>query len=339
MTAKGDWAIVVGIEDYPGLESNELEGVINDADAFRRWLIHDAGLPERQVLFEVSPKARAKTKKGAKPPYAAVSVMFTTIVDRVLAKLKKGNPQLGRRLYIYLGGHGFEPDGSEPALLTADASEAAMSHIAGRLYAEYFRKAACFSEVVLIMDCCRTATSSVPLTGVPLTKLINPGAGARWFYAYATLSTGVAREAGNGKTARGLFTTTILEGLQGAAAINGKVTDRSLKDFVERRMRSKVDPDNEQVPELKVDDQATSLVLHELAVQTHQVTLTFPAKSVGKPYQIFGKGNQLVSGEPAAKKTVVLDLENGTYAVFLDGNFIDGFRVEGKDLARKVRVV
>jgi len=332
-----DWAIVVGIQDYPGL-ANKLEGVRGDAEDFKAWLLKDAAIPARQILSEISPAKPAKTPRAARPPLAVIDRLFEKIVGRVL-KLQGGlaaDTKLGRRLYIYLGGHGFEPDGAEPALLAADAAEVSMKHIAGRLYAEYFRKAACFSEVVLIMDCCRIVTSSFPLTTVPLKRLINPGAPARWFYAYATLTAKVAREGGNGASSRGLFTSAILAGLKGGAAINGQITDRSLKQFVESEMRKKgLDPDEEQIPELKLDD-VGGLVLHEIDVHRYNVTLSIPKKFVGGAYNVVGRQTTSVASGKAAPKELTLKLENGKYAIWLDDDLATTMKVEGKDIALEV---
>lgn len=332
-----DWAIVVGIQDYPGL-ANKLEGVRGDAEDVKTWLLKDARLPPDHVLAEISPPKRARTSETARPPLAVIDRLFEKIVKRVIA-MQGGlaaDTKLGRRLYIYLGGHGFEPDGAEPALLTADAADASMKHVAGRLYAEYFRRAACFSEIVLIMDCCRIVTSSFPVAGVPFKRLINPGGGARWFYAYATLTAKVAREGGNGANSRGLFTSAILAGLKGGAAINGRITDRSLKQFVEGQMRKKgLDPDEEQVPELKLDDLG-DLVLHEIEVVQYTVALSIPKKCVGGTYEVVGRQLTSVASGPAAPEKLRLKLENGKYAVYLDGDLATMVKIEGKDVALEV---
>jgi hypothetical protein len=333
-----DWAIVVGIQDYPGL-ANKLQGVRGDAADFRTWLLKDARVPADHVLAEISPPKRAKTSDSARPPLAVIDRLFEEIVERVIA-LQGGSlaaeTKLGRRLYIYLGGHGFEPDGAEPALLAADAVDASMKHVAGRLYAEYFRRAACFSEVVLIMDCCRIVTSSFPLAGVPFKRLINPGGAARWFYAYATLTANVAREGGKGANSRGLFTSAILAGLKGGAAINGRITDRSLKQFVEGQMRKKgIDPDEEQVPEIKLDD-VGGLVLHEIDVVQYKVALSIPRKCVGGTYEVIGRQATQVASGNAAPEKLRLKLENGKYAVYLEGELATMVKIEGKDLALEV---
>lgn len=325
--AADDYAVVVGVQDYPGVAGARLTGARADAQDFVKWL-GEAGVPRDHIFARVSGTRRSRSVAAASPGLTAIKQAFKEIVARVQQGQLGMNAgtRLGRRLYIFLAGHGFEATGSQPVLLAADADPAEPANIPGRLYAEYFREAACFDEVVLFMDCCRSVTPE-SLMPVPFTRLVGIGPKARRFYGFATLSADVARETGQGRRSRGAFTAALLDGLRGKAEINGVVTDESLAAYVKRRFMAGglVDADGEpQLPELETS--GDRIELHRLAVKRHQVTLP-----VGKrrEYKITGKGAATVASGTAAGATVRVQLPNGAYVLYVDDELRGTFVVAG----------
>src|SRR5262245_47680846 len=109
--AATDWGIVVGITRYPELEN--LDGSENDAQAFYDWLVSPTGgnVPARQVALILSSAFPAVTTAvRAEPSAYHIAQAFDDLVDVANANRAAGNGlQVGRRLYIYLSGHGFAP--------------------------------------------------------------------------------------------------------------------------------------------------------------------------------------------------------------------------------------
>jgi Caspase domain len=242
--AAEDYAIVVGITHYPGI--NNLKGAENDAGRFYEWLIAADGgaVPEEQAKLILSRHydPPASTRQDAKPIAQDIISLFERLIDKGEANETK---RTGRRLYIFLAGHGFSPLGyadlpgiEEAALLMANAQSPRYMgyHIPGRGYALWFITSALFDEVVLFMDCCRDNYTRVSAAFPPWLPLDNNRAQkVRPFYGFATEWSRKSRERiiVDGGEVRGLFTWSLLKGLQGNARDkDGCLTSGSLKRFV-----------------------------------------------------------------------------------------------------------
>jgi hypothetical protein len=325
-----DWAIVVGISHYPSFP--KLSGPENDAVEFAAWLNKDAGLPKDNIRLVLSSKfPKAKLADDAKPTWEVIEKEFRLLHTKALQhQAKTGASSIGRRLYVFLAGHGFNAFGDEPVLLTANASPDVTYHFAGRLFANHFRDAGFFEEVVLFMDCCR---DDLRMTGpIPpqFGAQVNLQAPARWLYGCATRSAARARERKIGKKVRGVFTAALLEGLRGGAEQQGEVTARSLSDFVFNQMRRFLPPDDEalgelQEPDMKYDENpARKLVLVETGAVTFPVrikvigqkgkTVTVVASKSGEvgQFQVDGKPIELKLG----KGTYFAGIKNGPSTMF-----------------------
>src|SRR5262245_19107202 len=143
--ADNDFALIVGIDKYGQASTlKELNGAVRDAEAFRDWLIDSAGVPKEHVKTMVSDAA------GSIPKLLEI----VDEVERLYKRSQKGEEAIGRRLYIFLAGHGVGPGLDEAGLLSADTSDVT-KYFPGRRYANLFRAKALFKQVVLCMDCCR----------------------------------------------------------------------------------------------------------------------------------------------------------------------------------------
>src|SRR5260370_1102640 len=102
--AAEDWAVIAGINYYPAYSS--LNGPVKDATLFANWLRSDACVPDDQVSLIVSPKNAPTTVADAAPTLDKVKGAFEALAGRAYAKDLN---HLGRRLYIFLSGHGILP--------------------------------------------------------------------------------------------------------------------------------------------------------------------------------------------------------------------------------------
>lgn len=264
-----DWAVVVGVQNYPGI--TDLQGSENDARRFYEWLISPTGggIPVSDDPPAAGQVARSELAAGNQavlilssnynPPFLDANDALPTDAEilRAFGKLKSlssknfandGSFRVGRRLYLYFAGHGFAPTfGSVPsledaALLTANAEYKAPGfHISGRPYANWFFIGGLFDEVVLLMDCCRDNYPSCPANPIKYDVLTTPRPldESKLFLGFGTKWNRQSRERimddGNW---HGVFTTALLAGLQGAAAgADGLVTARTLGNYLYNYMK------------------------------------------------------------------------------------------------------
>jgi hypothetical protein len=209
-----DYAVVVGISHYPNLDS--LNGPENDARAFEAWLRAEDGgqVPAANITRILSSDPLPAPPLIPEPTVVRLDQAFEQLIDRSTNNGGKG----GRRLYVYLAGHGFAPTLEDVVLLMANAAPKRTGHhLAGRLYANWFRKASFYDELVLIMDCCRENYPRIPVRPPPWEDR-NGGHPSRYLYAYATQFSQASREGPDpdSKEIRGLFTLALLAGLRDA---------------------------------------------------------------------------------------------------------------------------
>ncbi|HEV2758678.1 MAG TPA: caspase family protein [Acidimicrobiales bacterium] len=261
--ATDDRAVVVGITRYPAL--GDLEGPENDAQAFVEWLRSPQGgdVPEKNVALVLSSGYDASNDpKRAEPTVVAVDRAFDELVE--LADERGG--KAGRRLYVFMAGHGFAPDMRTAALLMANAAKGRTGyHVPGLLYADWFRQSGTFDEVVLFMDCCRERYPRAPLRPPPY-DLLSATKPSRYFYGLATEWSRAARERPSGDKVRGLFSEALVAGLSGKARDErGAITGASLIKYLHNAVRKGDDPAQPlQEPEfMPTDNAAASIVFAE----------------------------------------------------------------------------
>ncbi len=255
-----DYAIIIGLQNYPGI--NDLDGPENDARAFRDWAVSPTGggVPNdsthlRIILSSDNPLP-FQSMEDAKPVASEIENAFRRLRRIHLDNIDRGvGPRIGRRLYIYMAGHGIAPTSSgsvnqqESALLMANVDPSAFGpsyQIPGAYTATWFSLNDCFAEIFLFMDCCRGAE------WVPGINIFLPPEGtsnvAKRCYAFGTTWGQNAREKpmrDEGGAVRGVFTKTLLMGLSGGAAIadldnpaQGTITVSSLKGFIHNQIKT-----------------------------------------------------------------------------------------------------
>jgi hypothetical protein len=263
--ADQDWAIVVGIQNYPQLVQQigqgALQGPVNDARAFYKWVTSPAPAgggvaPENAKLFDQPCQQCVTNVPETCPSRVCIEHEFEIYWDiaQANANMMLGE-KIGRRLYIYLAGHGIEPRGGA-ALLAADAGVGRfVRHIPGRRYADWFYQAAYFDEVLLFMDCCRdNAWTTLPCSLVFDDKFGN-SSGLKYFYAFATKWNRRSRERAFGGTTRGIFTAALLEGLEGAASDpdTNTITAGSLQEYLHQSISEFLGPELAGLPAQEVE--------------------------------------------------------------------------------------
>jgi hypothetical protein len=178
-----------------------------------------------------------------KPCVTEVEGRFRRLLEDGRQAMSKGR-NLGRRLYLFLAGHGIEafPHQKYVALLMieADLDFFASEHIAGLVAARALLLSGCFQEVVLFMDACRTEQSLSgmrPFFNIPAREL-NPA--PQKFFALAVKWGKKAREVPTLQRRRwaGRFSTYVLDGLQGKARAydkSGAITGLAMQSYLLNR--------------------------------------------------------------------------------------------------------
>ncbi len=339
-----DWALVVGIQYYPGLAaslsgSEALRGPVNDANEFAKWLTapkpQGAGVPSQNVHRIVQQNLPSPTGSSSPPNPAdaefaqpnqgdlfnVLSSFNSIAMSHRTAMLGQ---KIGRRLYMYLAGHGIEPGlslpgySAGPALLLANAVPYDFSrHILAKQLANWFYYAAYFDEVLLFMDCCRdntwkTFASSLQLGQVNATQL------GKYFYAFGTKWDRRSRELDFDGQVHGIFTKALLEGLGGAASdpVTGDVTVGSLRDYIPQIMDELVGSRLAGLPPQKPDFEPVSedFVVCSVPPKLYSVKFALPHGAIGRKLGVrAGPKMRLLKEATPNGPEFALELPRGAY--------------------------
>jgi hypothetical protein len=216
--AQDDYAVVVGIATYPSL--GDLQGPERDALDFRDWLTDKAGgaVPIENVrLIQSSDFDTPNSVVSAQPTTQQIERAF----DEIFLEAEDAGGRAGRRLYVYLAGHGSSPELRATVLFMANAARGTTGHhVGGPQYADYFRQAGFFDEVVLFMDCCRTSYTAIRPNPVHYDQ-VTANQDSPFFYGFASRWNKAAREGpwGQNGDMRGLFTLALLSALRTGANV------------------------------------------------------------------------------------------------------------------------
>lgn len=326
LMASNDYAIVVGITNYPSL--GDLKGPENDALLFRDWLESDQGgaVPHENISTVVSSLHYDPADLDplrARPTTEQVDEAFGRLVEYGV----ENDGSLGRRLYIFLAGHGFGPDIEETALLMANAGKLRTGyHIPGRRYANWFRTAAFFDEVVLFMDCCRDDYRRAPFRFPPWVEIRSPRAAeVKYYYGFATRWSRQARERilTDGGQVHGVFTTALIAALnQSIPDSQGQITGSAIANYVYNHLPRLVAQDEYQDPEFHYDKQ-TEFVFAERAVQGQTpVCITFTNPDPSLSAEILSHDFSLAAALSSLSPTWELTLPVGRYIARIIGTEI-----------------
>lgn len=294
--AAEDYAIVVGIARYPALGEGgrplDLKGPLNDVEAVVSWLTDPAGgnIPNRRPNLQVitSPPPGAPVAGAVPTPTSVELEAALQELDRIAQENREAmrGEQVGRRLYLYMSGHGFSPSRERGCLYAANARERSGDNVHASGWLAWLQDAGYFREFVLWMDCCMNRMLFLPPRDPPLPPVNAPAPPGPTFVAFAAqrpLKAVEAPIAEDGGRVHGLFTWALLEGLGGAAADrHGRVTGRSLADWIRNAQGARLseadrnDPEVATEPEVVREDPGL-VFARGVRLRTYEVTLAFPA--------------------------------------------------------------
>jgi hypothetical protein len=324
-----------------------LTGPENDAKDFEDWLLDSQGgnVPRANIKTIVS-SDYPSSKNTDDPVFHAKPAFFDVLAAfEKLRKISKKNekdglgPKVGRRLYIFMSGHGIAPTPfgnkleKESALLMANADPdniaAPQYHIPGTYAATWFGENEVFEEVFLFMDCCRDIETT------PVSNIFLPPKGnattAKRFYAFATQWSRRARERPmvdeNGKV-RGVFTKTLLLALRGAAGepdptnpARGIITFASLQSYLIQNTKSFIEPSmldtEKQEPDVDYEPKTTGgrEIIKTTDLQRFPVKIRVPAAASGAVTVLYNGllqvDKRLISHSPA---DLSINLPRGIYS-------------------------
>lgn len=259
---ENDWALAVGINHYPLASAvlPSLHGAVRDAVKFHQWVLKETGghVPEGHTLLLTSPEDPASLPRP-RPFHEELQTFF----GNLRVELRRNS---GRRLYMYLSGHGISSVGTESfhnaALVMADSSPPdAWTSFTGNVWARAIQATRYFEEVVLIMDCCRDVMNEVPVDRPNFGMTTSESKDSRLVEIYAARWASKAREGefGEPKEKQGIFTHSLLEVLNA-----GKMKGSLLKASVLAHLNRKATQDNPyRPPEMTTDDDLAMLTFNE----------------------------------------------------------------------------
>jgi hypothetical protein len=341
--AQNDYAVLIGISHYPQLGDNkttlDLKAPVNDVDALKEWLVDPNGgdVPPANVTtitsadFPTNPTALDQSR--IVKPLKDIDSIYDQMVQT------NGPLQFGRRLYIFVSGHGFSPGVRRGSLFTADAVDRWGENIDVSGWLDFFQDAGYFREFVLLMDCCMNRISQIKPVGpsgrerAPITP---PGPTFVAFAARRPLKAAEYHGLLKPGVYNGAFTSVLLEGLRGAASDRyGRVTGRSLADWIRNAQAGRLSPDDQadanvsQEPE--VIQESPALIFARVPALTYEVDLTFPENALGHTARLWS-GEQAPSQHftvTSNKHTV--QLTPGLYVVEMpDKTLRHGFEVSAR---------
>lgn len=235
-----DFALVVGIDDYPryGTHGRDLEGAIRDAKLFAEWLQDTeagGGLKGEHC--------RVITSDG--DPMALSKDAIDDAMDEIWT-LARAHPEGGRRLYMFFSGHGQLVDSAdfesyEQALcLPRWSYTRPNSAVLTDSYGKTAQKCMPFEEIAVFLDCCRVSTIRVRAdnTSLGCTQFQNGHETIRKqiFFAAEPMKRAFEGDGGadgddddEGEIIHGHFTSALIDGLRrGSERAGGGISAKDL---------------------------------------------------------------------------------------------------------------
>ncbi len=344
---KKDYAIVVGVARYPELirdgKPADLKGSAFDAKKIYDWLVSDSGggVPPENIEYVIRAAGRAENEPD--PSRDAVAKAFTCMWDRCWTKDDAPKtPPVGRRLYVYVSGHGLTGDGDHGVLLCSNSSSRSYATVGPHLSIQDFRKAGFFQEFVVWFDGCMdwTSVASQPIDYQPPAgnDLNAPGPVFAAYAAKPRLRTvEVPDQSGQ---VGGIFTRALLAGLKGDAAENAQIDSKSLEKYLYNAMPNYLPAalwqDNIIAKQPFIKQADPGIVFHDAATEPDSsIVLNIGAKYDGAEAQLWGNdpeaaGLKLLGKRTIAKGSITISLPKGFYFVVVPEHSLrQGFEVIG----------
>jgi hypothetical protein len=243
---EGHFAVIVGINRYPGLPTS-LNHAKRDAQDFYEWLIEPTGgaVPEENVRLVVVDDDEAEGFTDNLSSHPTIDEINNEIsrVNVAARALVDGQPDLwdDTRLYLYASGHGIAPGSGVGALLSATSAlskyEARLDNLEFQSYCDWYLHTGIFHEVVLFSDCCREHRPLTRPGGPPFEPIVTGRSPVFCTVGFAAELGESGYEPDDEKgadTLRGYFTRALMDGLRGGAADRetGEISTDTLAEYV-----------------------------------------------------------------------------------------------------------
>jgi uncharacterized caspase-like protein len=337
-----DRAVVIGIGRYgyaadPQGWIDDLKGPDNDAADVAKWLRRGdgGGLPHDNVNVVRSADLPDPfpDDDSIGPAQQAVQKALNDVA-KLPADALEGQ-YAGRRLYLYVSGHGVSQQADQAAILTAEAQYDLPLNVLITSWLEWFYTAARFKEFVLWVDTCATRVTGAYLQ--PCARKYEKGAAAADGKRFAAFAAGFDEEAVENEMPdgrwHGTFTYALLQGLDGAAGAT--VTSDNLRDYLRNNMSSFMREDQRvrpiaQEPKFPLSDPMTFATYLEKS--KFPITLRFPQSCVGKRATVGTNASSPVLEEEVLQtEEWTPELAPGVYVVFVtDAGITQPFVVTGE---------
>jgi hypothetical protein len=342
MNASDDYAIVIGIKRYPTLGEGgnplDLDGPENDVDGIVNWLKTEGQVPSDHIV-EVKYPGNSSQENAPTPSDLEKAIIW---LDTIAAQnSQEGNGrQVGRRLYIYMSGHGFSPAQLRGCLFTPNATERAGYNVHATGWLSWLQDSGYFHEFVLWMDCCMNRSSFLPPGEPPLRPTVDPKPAGPSFVAFAAQRPLKAVEASiledEGKM-HGVFTWALLEGLRGAAVdSSGRITGRSLADWIRNAQSNWMQPADWSDEDVSLEpwvirEDADLFFARGIAQRKYRIELFFSNTAIGNTPRLWSGIPPRSQDLPVVStQSQVLELPPGLYLVDVpQARLRQGFEVLG----------
>jgi hypothetical protein len=341
-----DRAVVIGIRRYPDATApskwiTNLNGPDNDAAKVAEWLRQEdrGGLPHDNVRVVRSADFPEPFDDQVGPQQLAIHGALNDVA-RLPTTAFEGQ-YTGRRLYIYVSGHGYAKMRNEAALVTAEADKDRPANILITSWLNWFWNAARFKEFVLWADCCATRAPVAVFTPCDRTPVnaLNASEG-RTFSAFAAKfdRLAVERQMDEDGEWHGVFTWALLKGLDGAAAPNGVVTSESLRNYLTNNMSTFMRDDQRNNPMVAKEpdfgdvDPMTFRVIAAPQKSLFSIVLRFPPACIGKLVTIVTSASRPPEASTTLQQTDwKLNLGAASYAASVrELSFVSAFTITGE---------
>jgi len=366
-----DYALLVGLSAYPALGEGgkvaDLKGPPFDVRAVRDWLQSDPNGPQLDdqhvfVVESVPPTSyvvpaigggggQLVDKYSMKPSVSEVESLVKRLADLADQRAAAGERYIGRRLYIYMSGHGFSPERMSACLYVGSAGPNSGDNVHATGWLRQLQDRGYFQEYVLLMDCCMDSVWWSAKPKDPLSDTTPSDAPRATFIAFAAQRPKRAVAVAMPTTDEpdrmlGAFTWAVVEGLKGAAADRyGRVTGRSLANWVRNAQPAVMTPADlgnpgiSQEPDVLQEDSGLIFV-KGVSKPRYPVLIQCPDAVTGSKAVVWsGTPAYAVEEFQTGPGGNTLSLEPGLYCVDVpDAGLRQGFEVLSPSMPREVVV-
>ena len=293
VSAPNDYAVIVGINRYRSEDGIEpLKGAVNDAKLFREWIVDPNG-----GGLDPDPKSE-RVVLITSPEDGPLAPNRDTIEDQIQTfyqKAASGMRPVGRRLYLFMAGHGVNPiegPGDDCSLIAANSFINSLRVLTGRVTAQRILKQPMFQEVVLFMACCRDVDGSASFSGLPMpgdplpdSKYLH-GLAVKWAKRAVERELPHPTDPTKAPLWQSVFSHALLKGLTTAFDDQGNITSLSLRNFVKLQVQSLLPPNDNRPPQFFMDEDLPPIVFKSrpaMAAAPIPGPVVQPAPGVGGP--------------------------------------------------------